>query len=196
MSGTPQMIDIRSAKKAHISALGEIETSAAVMFSELDLPKPLRNETVPEQELIHAQRQGLLLVAIEDGGEPVGFAFTQEVGSILHLLELNVHPNWQRQGIGTALLTRVVLLARSRGCRSVTLTTFRHLPWNAPWYERQGFRKLKDNQISMRLRAILDQEQAKGLDPARRVAMRKELEGAESGIPGNIQGRAVRKSNG
>ena len=44
------MIDIRIAKKEHISALGEIERSAAGMFSELDLPARLRNETVSPRE--------------------------------------------------------------------------------------------------------------------------------------------------
>jgi GNAT superfamily N-acetyltransferase len=170
------MIDIRIAKTEHIGALGEIEKSAAGMFSDLDLPARLRNETVSEQELIYAQRQGLLLVALEeDGNLPVGFAITQEAGSTLHVCELNVHPNWQRQGIGTALLNKIALLARNRGCRSVTLTTFRHVPWNAPWYERQGFRTLKSNEISERVRTILEQEKQKGLDPARRVAMRKNI---------------------
>jgi hypothetical protein len=44
------MIEIRHAEEAHISALAEIERAAAELFSELDLPPHLRNETVSEQE--------------------------------------------------------------------------------------------------------------------------------------------------
>jgi hypothetical protein len=44
------MIEIRNAEEAHISALAEIERAAAELFSELDLPPHLRNETVSEQE--------------------------------------------------------------------------------------------------------------------------------------------------
>lgn len=127
------------------------------MFSEIDLPARLRNVTVPEQELFEAQRQGLLLVALEGNAKPVGLALTQEVGSNLHILVLDVYPNSQRQGIGSALLKKIVELARNRSCRAVTLTTNRHVPWNAPWYEMLGFRMLPDNVISEHLRINLHQ---------------------------------------
>ena len=91
------MIEIRNAEEAHISALAEIERAAAELFSELDLPPHLRNGTVSEQEHRAAQRQGLLLVAIEDDFKPVGFAITTRVDSNLHLLEIDVHPQYQRK---------------------------------------------------------------------------------------------------
>ena len=169
------MIEICNAEEGHISALAEIERAAAQLFSEPDLPLHLRNETVSEQEHVGAQRQGLLLVALEDGVKPVGFAITARVDSHLHLLEIDVHPRHQRKGIGSALLERVFDLAQDHGCEAVTLTTYKYVAWNAPWYEKQGFCILGDDEMPSCLRSILDREQEKGLDPQRRVAMRKIL---------------------
>ncbi len=169
------MIEIRNAEKWHISALAEIERAAAELFSNLDLPPHLRDETVSEQEHLAAQRQGLLLVALEDGIKPVGFAISTRVDSTLHLLEIDVHPQYQRRGIGSALLERIFSLAKDHGCKAVTLTTHKYVAWNMPWYEKQGFCLVGDDNMPKYLRSILDREQEKGFDPKRRVAMRKIL---------------------
>jgi len=169
------MIKICNAEEGHISALAEIERAAAELFSDFDLPPHLRNETISEQEHLAAQRQGLLLVAIEDGLKPVGFAITTRVDSNLHLLEIDVHPQYQRKGIGFALLERIFALAQDHGCEAVTLTTHKYVAWNASWYEKQGFCILGDDNMPTYLRSIINREQEKGFDPQRRVAMRKTL---------------------
>jgi len=169
------MIEICKAKEEHISALTEIERAAAERFSELDLPPHLRNETVSEQEHLAAERQDLLLVAIEDRIKPVGFAITARFDSDLHLIEIDVHPRYQHKGIGSALLARIFAMAQGYGCEAVTLTTHKYVTWNASWYERQGFCILGDDNMPTYLRSILDREQKKGFDPQRRVAMRKVL---------------------
>ena len=57
----------------------------------------------------------------------------------------------------------------------MTLTTFRHVPWNQPLYEHLGYRELTDGEIGPELRSLMAEEAAHGLDPALRVAMRKDL---------------------
>ena len=44
-----------------------------------------------------------------------------------------------RANVGTALLDASEQMARASGARSLWLTTYRHLPWNRPFYERAGF---------------------------------------------------------
>ena len=151
-----------------------VHTIFPELFSNLDLPLHLRNETVSEQEHLAAQRRGLLLVAIEDGIKPVGFAISTRVDSNLHLLEIDVHPRYQRKGIGSALLERIISLAKDHGCEAVTLTTHKYVAWNVPWYEKHGFCILGDDNMPTYLRSILDREKEKGFDPKRRVAMRKD----------------------
>jgi hypothetical protein len=59
--------------------------------------------------------------------------------------------------------------------RAITLTTLRHIPWNAPWYQRLCFRVLEENELSEALRDLLQEEIRRGLPADQRVAMQREL---------------------
>src|SRR5699024_9035775 len=72
-----------------------------------------------------------------------------------------------RRGLGRALIEHAAGLARERGAPCLTLTTFAQVPWNAPYYERIGFRTLDENELSPGLRAIRDAEAAHGLASGR-----------------------------
>jgi hypothetical protein len=54
----------------------------------------------------------------------------------------------------------------------VTLTTFRDIPWNAPFYARLGFRELQAEELTPALRARVAEEAAHGLPASLRLAMR------------------------
>ena len=60
---------------------------------------------------------------------------------------------------------------------ALTLTTFEHVPWNAPYYARLGFRILDDAEVTPGLRAIRQREAEIGLDRWPRVCMRRDLPG-------------------
>jgi GNAT superfamily N-acetyltransferase len=96
----------------------------------------------------------------------VGFAMTEPLGEALHLEQLSVDPAFGRRGIGAALVEHVCAAA---GGRDVTLTTFRDVPWNMPFYERLGF--IEAMPPSDALRRRIEEEAAAGLDPSSRVAM-------------------------
>ncbi len=167
------MIKIQFAEKSHIPALQEIERAAASIFNSVDLPEHLRSETISYQDHLNAQQNGLALVAFENQSTPVGYANMQKMGLYFHLLQIDVHPRVQRQGIGTALLNAVFDLAVKHGFEYVTLTTFRHIPWNAPWYAKHGFRILNISETPPLLLKILEEEKEKGLD--NRVVMCKDI---------------------
>jgi hypothetical protein len=61
----------------------------------------------------------------------------------------------------------------SHGYASVTLTTFRDVPWNLPFYARLGFAVVPPGQLSDALRTVVDEETRHGLDPRRRVVMKR-----------------------
>lgn len=169
------MIEIIQAREEHIALLPEIELEAASQSSLDDLPEHLRSQAMPLHKLEAVHRQGLLLVAIENGDTPVGFAAAEIIDRYLHLLEIDVVPRAQGLGIGTSLLDKVMESGLRRNLQWVSLTTFSHLPWNAPWYEKKGFRKIEAQSLPAFLADILRAEKALGLDPNKRVAMRKEL---------------------
>jgi N-acetylglutamate synthase-like GNAT family acetyltransferase len=118
--------------------------------------------------------EGLVWVA-EDDGALIGFAACQAFQDALHLWELAVRRDRQGEGAGRALVATAVAEARRLELPAVTLSTFRDIPWNAPFYTRLGFRELAPNALNGRLTAILMRERRLGLDAEARCAMRLDL---------------------
>lgn len=73
---------------------------------------------------------------IEDEDEP---RIVLEERGTAHLQQLSVDPAHGRRGLGAALVDVCCRQARRLGYRQLTLTTFRNVPYNAPWYARLGF---------------------------------------------------------
>jgi len=61
--------------------------------------------------------------------------------------------------------------AGNAGFSALTLTTFRDVPWNAPFYARLGFVEIAEPEEHLRLSSELENEARAGLKPAQRVAM-------------------------
>jgi GNAT superfamily N-acetyltransferase len=163
------------AEAAHVPALPAIEVAAAGLFSPEDVPPAMAAEPTALADLAAGQRDGRLFVALAPDGALVGFALLGSRDGHAHLLEIDVRPDHGGRGVGTALLRAVFAAAASDGHREMTLTTFSHVPWNAPFYARMGFRALAPGELGPELRATLAKEVERGLDPARRVAMRRPL---------------------
>nr|WP_053737281.1 GNAT family N-acetyltransferase [Nocardia sp. NRRL S-836] len=151
---------IRLAQPAELPYLQEIENASGEPFREVGLPEiaddaPMSLEALAEHEV---------WVAVGEHGVPVAFIAVGPVDGATHIHQVSVHPSCARQGIGAALIEHV-----TRPGRAVTLTTFRDVPWNGPYYERLGFRVVTEP--SPGLAAIMREEASRGLDPATRVAM-------------------------
>jgi len=116
-------------------------------------------------------RRGHLWVALE-GDSPVGFAQVEMLaGDLPHLNEIDVHPAHGCRGLGTRLVRTVCDWGAGAGYAQITLTTFREVVWNMPWYTRLGFVELPAERWRDELRRLVAAETARGLDPARRVVM-------------------------
>lgn len=161
------MVEIQLAESRHLSALGEVEKAAASLFPMGRLPEAHLQQTLPRECLQQGVHQGLLWVALKQGS-PVGFALLEAWQDIGILAEVDVHPDFSRRGIGGRLVGRCLESAEWRGWQGVGLTTFADLPWNAPFYQRLGFRRVADDAF-LPLRQALAQERAAGM--YQRVAM-------------------------
>jgi GNAT superfamily N-acetyltransferase len=176
------MYEIGLARPDELSRLPEIERRACELFLQLPLTADLPADPTPLADFEAAHQAGLLWVARIREGPPVGFALAEHLGAELHLEELDVLPEHGRKGLGTALVSKVCQWAQSQGHRSVTLCTFRDIPWNAPFYERLGFRRLRTEELTPALRERMRQEVERGLGTDLRVAMRFEGSGM-MGVP-------------
>lgn len=174
MESRVERYTIGRARRCDVAALPSIELSAARLLSG-HAPDDVLNETTPLRELEHARREGLLWVA-RLGASPVGFAHVViHPDNVVHLQELDVLPEHGRRGIGRRLVRVVCRWARSRGMRAVTLTTFRHLRWNMPFYLTLGFEEIPARALRSALRRIQRDETRRGLEPSKRVAMQRIL---------------------
>jgi len=165
---------IAPARPQDIAYLPGIELAAAQLLVG-HVPEAVLLETTEEKELLAAQRSGRLWVArCED--VPVGFAHLRDLEpGVIHLDELDVRPAHGRRGVGSALVRAVCGWAAANGYRCVTLTTFRDLPWNMPFYSRHGFEIVPRVELGCALRHIERLEAARVIDTQRRVAMRYRL---------------------
>ena len=113
------------------------------------------------------------LWVVEIGGRPVAFLAALAHGERLHIDEVDVLRDYQGQGIGRRLLAHVITWAKAEGFTTMSLTTFRNIPWNAPFYESVGFRDWPPDDAPASIRQALLKEAAFGLKD--RCAMRMVL---------------------
>jgi glucosamine-phosphate N-acetyltransferase len=64
--------------------------------------------------------------------------FIHHGGLVGHIEDVSVHKEFQRRGIGTALVRHITEEARQLGCYKIILNCFEHV---APFYMRLGYRR-------------------------------------------------------
>jgi GNAT superfamily N-acetyltransferase len=124
---------------------------------------------------------GLLWVAEDPGAGAVGFAWVRRLSASAHLEELSVLPSFGRRGAGAALLGRAARAAAELGYGRLTLSTFARIRWNAPFYERHGFRAVPEADLPPELVAVRRREAEAGLSIGERVIMSLRLPNAQEG---------------
>jgi GNAT superfamily N-acetyltransferase len=175
-----QRYSIAVARPRDIPHLAAIERAAATLLRG-HAPASVLDGTVDGSELRQAQNHGRLWVALMND-TPVGFAVVQMLAEDLpHLREIDVHPQHGRRGVGAALVRTVCEWSRRSGYAEITLTTFREVPWNMPFYSRLGFDEVPAHELRPELEAILEEEALRGLDPRRRVLMRCRVDADPTG---------------
>jgi ribosomal protein S18 acetylase RimI-like enzyme len=176
MSGVQFGMNISLATESQLPALADIEKSAAQAFLDIhDLAWLAEGEVQPLERHRDLMHLGTNWVACDDRGKPVGFLSAEVFGNDLHIWELSVHRDHQGVGLGRSLMEKAIAGARLRRLKSVTLTTFRDVPWNAPFYQRLGFQRLDLQDTPERLRQNLELEKDHGMPLDRRCAMILEI---------------------
>jgi GNAT superfamily N-acetyltransferase len=153
-----------------LSAVATVEVAAARSVPREDIPAEVADRPMERADLEQARRHKRLWTA-RINGVVVGFVVGAFKDGLPYVCEIDVLPTHGRRGIGKALMGEVIRWARRQGSPYLTLTTFRHLPFNAPFYARLGFEEIPTECRGPEIRAQLEKEARLGLDPARRVAM-------------------------
>jgi predicted N-acetyltransferase YhbS len=166
---------IRPARFEELPLLSHIENSAAALF--LDTPYAfLVNDDPLSLDFVRQQFQaGRVWVAVDCDEIVVGYAIAREVDETLYLQQIDVEPEHGRRGIGSALVKTVCDWAQQQGYEIVSLSTFRDIPWNAPFYAKLGFRPVDEAELTTGFQQIRLKELAAGLPVLDRVIMYRVL---------------------
>jgi GNAT superfamily N-acetyltransferase len=165
---------IRLAQAGDAAILPGIEASAGELFKSLPDLAWIADEPIGSAEdFLPAIAAGTVWLADDQSAGVIGELRGEIFGDVLHIVELAVVKDFQQRGVGRHLLDTVSAVARARGLKAITLTTFRHVAWNAPFYARHGFVELSGAELGERLRETVRAEEARGLP--NRCAMRLEL---------------------
>jgi GNAT superfamily N-acetyltransferase len=175
MQTLPKDYSITRSAGDEIPVLIAIDLAAGALFVDTGLlSEEALADHVPEEVFEHALKENDLIVARDAKGQPVGFALTSQRGGTLYLDQISVHPDHGRKGLGRALIARVVGEARERKLRCITLSTFRDLAWNGPYYRTLGFREIPQSKMADWMRA-LEKVQAASLDVSQRCFMMRKV---------------------
>ena len=83
-------------------------------------------------------------MAVNAADRPIAFLASGVQPPVLFIYQLAVRREWQRRGIGRALLARAANYAQRSKLQGVGLTTFCDVPWNGPYYAGQGYELVED----------------------------------------------------
>ena len=163
------MVAFRAARPDEIETIRSIERASAQRFLGL-MDALAADEPSPATVLAARIASGGLLVAT-DGDDLVAFVMFEAVEDRAYVEQIDVLPAYEGRRIGAALLDVVSGRARKAGLKGLSLSTFREVPWNAPYYRWLGFTDVADEALTPGMRAIREAHLARGLDEAARVFM-------------------------
>ncbi len=165
---------IRLAAAGDIPRLRDLEVEAGRLFRTAGMDRVAGDQAQPVEEYAHRQRAGHVWL-VDEGAGPVGYLMVDLLDGNVHVEQVSVAPGSARRGLGRMLIEHVAAWAVAGGFPALTLTTFRDVAWNAPYYRRLGFRDLPPAAETPGLRAIRAHEASLGLDEWPRLCMLRSL---------------------
>lgn len=158
-----------------VSALVQIDRAAATLFAPTGLLSPSALfDYVPATVFSDALAIGHVHVMRDGDAQPVGFTLTSGRGRGLYLDQISVHPDHGRQGLGRSLMLRVLQNAEERHLPIVTLSTFRDVPWNAPFYASMGFKEIVRDKLDPFMLEI-ERAQSEFMEVTKRCFMQRRV---------------------
>jgi GNAT superfamily N-acetyltransferase len=166
---------VRPPRRDELETLRAIERDAARAFADIGMPEIAGDEPLPVAELETFRARGRAWVAVDEADRPVAYLLSAVVDGCAHVEQVTVSPSHAGRGHGAALIEHLGAIALAEGTPALTLTTFRDVPWNAPYYERLGFVVVEPADRGPELAALVAHEAASIPGDAPRVAMRRPL---------------------
>ncbi|MCY1060468.1 GNAT family N-acetyltransferase [Nannocystis sp. SCPEA4] len=165
----------RLARLDEVEQVRDIERRSASRFLGTERAALADDEPTDAETLRRRIAEAGLWVVEDESGSPVAFVMFREVEGCGYVEQIDVLPEHARRRLGARLLDTVAAVGRTRGWPALLLSTFKDVPWNAPYYRRLGFVDLDDAVLGRELLQIRAEHEARGLDETARVFMRRAL---------------------
>jgi GNAT superfamily N-acetyltransferase len=163
---------IRAALPNELSTLLEIDNEACSLFVTFGMNFELSHShpfvVAETQRWSRAISEGRCVVAVAPSQNVLGFAVLGQMDGLPFLDQVAVRPSAARRGLGRDLVRHAVT---RNAAYPLWLTTYLHVPWNAPFYERLGFAPVADASCGPELLARLVSEREVLPSPEQRTAM-------------------------
>ena len=121
--------------------------SEARLFGSMDIP-PLK-QTI--EEVCDEYEKGTILKAVDDAGTIIGSVRAYQENRTVHIGKLMVHPNMQKQGLGTKLL---LAIEQEYPNQKYELFTSTKSISNIRLYEKLGYKIFKEETVSEELQFV------------------------------------------
>jgi GNAT superfamily N-acetyltransferase len=169
---------VRPALPSEIDVLNAIDGDATRLYAEYELSIELE----PDHEFVRSEvarwsraaELGRAFLAIDQLGIGVGFAALDVVDDEPYLDQLAVRVAAMRRGVGGRLLAQSAEWARTIG-HCIWLTTYDHVPFNRPYYERHGYVVVPEHGCGPGILHHIREQRRYLPGPSHRVAMRRLL---------------------
>ena len=162
-------LELQAARLAEVPELVALELRAGQLFHQVGMSE-VADHAPDEPALRNSVEDGLVWIARDDG-RIAGYVSAEVVDENAHVAQVSVSPDHARRGVGRILIEHVEAWGREAARPATTLTTFRDVPWNGPYYRRLGYRELADSEIGPELAATMAVEATfPGIDAALRCA--------------------------
>ena len=159
---------------AQIALLPELERTAGSRFREIGMAHIADGGATPLAILRDRAESGQLYVALDPSGAPAGFLIWSPKDGLAYIEEVSVHPAHAGHRLAARMIDRLEDDVRGR-FPALTLTTFRDVPWNAPYYANLGFREMPFADAGPDHVANWRHQESSGLDMATRLFMIRHL---------------------
>jgi GNAT superfamily N-acetyltransferase len=163
---------IRPAVEADLQRLVVVEVEAGQVFRTIGMDEVAEDR--PRIADLRAAAEAERLWVIEVGTEVAGYVCAEVLDGNAHVAQVSVAPTHAGRALGRAMIEHVEEWGRDRGCPATTLTTFRDVAWNGPYYRRLGYRELHEDGAGPELaRTMAYEASLPGIDASLRCAMIK-----------------------
>ncbi|MEC7289147.1 MAG: GNAT family N-acetyltransferase [Pseudomonadota bacterium] len=175
MPDLPEGYSITRAELDDIPALISVDKAASALFAPTGLlTEEALADHVPAEVLETEIPLSNVFVARNQHDWAIGFALIRPRGTGLYLDQISVHPDHGKKGIGRALVIRTLAEAEARKLPHVSLSTFRDLAWNGPFYASLGFKELSADRLEPYMLEI-EEAQKPFMDVSKRCFMRRKV---------------------